>query len=81
MSAFNLGWQHVTCRACGKSWTCTPEADYYNAESATSGLCLACLLAEGGMSPETTPVPVIDLTGTGTRTDPRDLSCRPGSEA
>ena len=71
MSAGNA-WQRVTCRACKRSWTCTPEADYYNAESATDGLCFSCLLAKGGFDPETTPVQVIDLTGAGT--GPRDLS-------
>lgn len=70
--AFSAAWQIVTCRACGRSWTCTPEDDYYNAENATSGVCHGCLLAESGLNPETTPVRVIDLTGAGT--DPRDLS-------
>lgn len=75
MAAFP--WQRVTCRACKREYTCTPEDDYYNAETATDGVCFSCLLAEGGLDPETTPVQVIDLTGAGT--DPRDLSRRPGS--
>ena len=77
MSDFDAAWQPVTCRSCKRSYQCTPEDDYYGGDSATTGLCFSCLLTEGGMDPEVTPVQVIDLTGTGT--DPRDLSRKPGS--
>lgn len=70
-----FGWREVTCRECSRTYTCTPEDDYYDAETATSGLCFRCLLIAGDMNPEVTPVQVIDLTGAGT--DPRDLSLRP----
>lgn len=76
-----FGWQEVTCRECGRTYTCTPEDDYYGEpgrggpESATSGVCFSCSLRRGGMDPEVTPVQVINLTGAGT--DPRDLSRRP----
>jgi len=76
---FDARWQEVTCRTCKRIYTCTPEDDYYNAESATSGVCLGCLLISGGMDPQTTPVQVIDLAGTGT--DPRDLSLKPSGGA
>jgi hypothetical protein len=59
---FDAAWQQVTCRDCKRTYTCTPEADYFG--------------DAGGMNPETTPVRVIDLTGAGT--DPRDLSRKPG---
>ena len=84
-AAFNAAWQQVTCRDCGRTYTCTPEEDYFGdpggglPESATSGRCFACMLRAGGLNPETTPVQVIDLTGTGT--DPRDLSRRPSGGA
>lgn len=74
-------WQQVTCRTCKRTYTCTPEDDYNGLpgegvpQSATSGVCFACMLKAGGLDPETTPVMVVDLTGTGT-TDPRDLSHR-----
>jgi hypothetical protein len=79
---FDAAWQQVTCRDCKRTYTCTPESDYFGdaggsrPESATSGRCFACMLTAGGMNPETTPVRVIDLTGAGT--DPRDLSRKPG---
>jgi hypothetical protein len=82
---FNAAWQQVTCRDCKRTYTCTPEADYFGGagggipESATSGRCFACMLKAGGMNPETTPVQVIDLAGAGT--DPRDLSRRPAGGA
>jgi hypothetical protein len=79
MTQRTFPWQQVTCCKCGRTYTCTPEDDYYNAESVTSGVCFRCLLSAGGMNPETTPVQVIDLTGTGT--DPRDLSQRPTGSA
>jgi hypothetical protein len=82
MSAvFNAAGQRVTCRDCKRTYTCTPEEDYFGdadgglPESATAGRCFSCLLKTGGLNPETTPVQVIDLSGTGT--DPRDLSRRP----
>lgn len=84
MTAFDARYQQVTCKDCKRTYTCTPESDYFGGpdgalpESATSGRCFACLLRAGGMDPETTPVQVIDLTGTGT--DPRDLSLRPGAQ-
>jgi hypothetical protein len=79
--AFDARWQQVTCRACKRTYTCTPEDDYNGLpgegvpQSATSGVCFACMLKAGGLDPETTPVRVIDLTGAGT--DPRDLSRQP----
>ena len=76
MTVFDARWLPVTCRACNRSYRCTPEDDYYDAGSATTGLCFACHLTAGGMDPETTPVRVIDLTGAGS--DPRDLSRKPG---
>jgi len=76
MSTFSAAWQTVTCRTCKRRYTCTPEDDYYNADSATTGVCHGCLLAASGLNPETTPVRVINLTGGGT--DPRDLSRKPG---
>lgn len=66
ITVFDAGGQPVTCRKCGRSWACTPEDDYYKAESATSGVCLKCLLAEGGLDPEATPVVVIGVTETAT---------------
>lgn len=75
-----FGWQQVTCRECGRTYTCTPEEDHYDAGSATSGVCFGCLLKAGGMNPEVTPVRVIDLTGAAS-TDPRDLSRRPSGDA
>lgn len=74
MSRPFFGGQEVTCRKCRRTYTCTPENDYYNADSATTGVCFACLLTEGGMNPDTTPVRVIDLDGRST--DPRDLALR-----
>jgi hypothetical protein len=79
---FDARWQEVTCRKCKRTYTCTPEDDYYGEpeggrpESATSGRCFACMLTAGGMNPETTPVRVVNLTGAGS-SDPRDLSQRP----
>lgn len=81
-NAFSAAWQQVTCRDCKRTYTCTPEDDYYGEpdgtppESATSGVCFRCSLIRGGLNPDTTPVQVIDLTGAGT--DPRDLSLRLG---
>jgi hypothetical protein len=71
--------QEVACRACGRTYTCTPEDDYYDADTPVSGVCLSCLLTEGGLDPDTTPVKVIDLTGKST--DPRDLSRNPAGGA
>lgn len=82
---FNAAWQQVTCRACKRTYTCTPEDDYYGPpdgglpESATDGVCFRCSLRRGGLNPEVTPVRVIDLTGAGT--DPRDLSLKPAGGA
>lgn len=82
---FNAAWQEVTCRTCGRTYTCTPEDDYFGEpggappEDATSGVCFGCLLKRGGLDPQTTPVQVIDLTGAGT--DPRDLSLKPSGGA
>ena len=79
-ATFDAAGQQVTCRDCGRTYTCTPEEDYFGGpgggrpENATSGRRFACMLKAGGMDPETTPVQVIDLTGAGT--DPRDLSRR-----
>jgi hypothetical protein len=79
--AFDAAWQQVTCRTCKRTYTCTPEDDYYGEPgggrpgSATSGVCFGCMLKRGGMNPDATPVQVIDLTGMGT--DPRDLSQGP----
>lgn len=78
---FDARWQRVTCRDCKRTYTCTPEADYFGIgktrpASATDGLCFACLLTASGLDPEKTPVRVIDLTGAGS--DPRDLSRRLG---
>lgn len=78
-NSFDARWQKVTCSGCGRTYTCTPEDDYYDAESATSGVCFGCLLIAGGMNPETTPVQVIDLAGGGS--DPRDLARKPGGDA
>lgn len=81
--SFDARWQQVTCSDCKRTYTCTPEEDYFGLpgedrpESTTSGVCFSCLLIRGGMDPETTTVRVIDLTGTGS-TDPRDLSRRDG---
>jgi hypothetical protein len=75
-----LGAQEVTCAECKRTYTCTPEDDYYNADSTTTGLCFSCLLASGGMNPETTPVQVINLDGDGS-TDPRDLALKPSDGA
>lgn len=66
LTAFDASWQPVTCRKCKRSWSCTPEDDYYGAESATSGVCLKCLLAERGLDPEAMLVAVIDVTETAT---------------
>jgi hypothetical protein len=82
---FNAAWQEVTCRECKRTYTCTPEDDYYGRagegrpDSATSGTCFRCMLTAGGMNPEVTPVRVIDLTGRGS--DPRDLSRKPTGSA
>ena len=78
--AFSAAWQQVTCRDCKRTYTCTPEDDYYGPpgrppESAASGQCFGCHLKAAGMDPEKTPVRVINLDGTGT--DPRDLALRP----
>ena len=78
-ASFNAAWQQVTCRDCKRTYTCTPEDDYWGdpgvlPDSATSGRCFACMLKAGGLDPEVTPVQVIDPTGAGT--DPRDLSRR-----
>lgn len=74
-----FGRQEVTCRQCKRTYTCTPEDDYYDAETATSGICFGCLLAKDGMDPETTPVQVINLNEDGS-SDPRDLALK-GEEA
>lgn len=72
MSAYDPRWQQVTCRDCGRTYTCTPEDDCYGADSATTGQCFACLLTAHGYDPETMPVMVITLDGSSA--DPRDLS-------
>jgi hypothetical protein len=71
--------EEVACRACGRTYTCTQEDDFYDADTPTSGVCLHFLLIEGGMDPDTTPLTVIDLTGEST--DPRDLSQNPAGGA
>lgn len=73
-------WQQVTCRACGRTYQCTPEDDYYDAGgSLTGGQCFACLLRANGLSPDTTPVLVINERGG--EWDPRDLAVRENFEA
>jgi hypothetical protein len=42
---FNARFQRVTCAACGKSYVCTPTADYYNSTTDSDGVCESCLLA------------------------------------
>lgn len=80
---FSAAWQEVTCRTCGRTYTCTPEDDYFGLpgeglpKDAASGVCFACMLKAGGMNPETTPVQVINLTGNGT-SDPRELALKEG---
>jgi len=82
---FDARWQQVTCRDCKRTYTCTPEEDYFGGpdgvlpDSPVSGRCFACLLKTGGLDPETTPVRVIAVGG-GT-TDPRDLSRNPAGGA
>jgi hypothetical protein len=79
--AFDARWQEVTCRDCKRTYTCTPEDDYYGEpdggqpESAISGVCFGCMLKRGGLDAQTTPVEVINLTGAGT--DPCDLLLKP----
>lgn len=64
-------WKQVTCRACGREYTCTPEDDYYGYEAGPgNGTCFRCLLIEHGRDPDTTPVLVVDDTGR--EIDPRD---------
>lgn len=81
---FDARWQQVSCSSCGRTYTCTPEDDYFGLPgeglpgSATSGVCFGCMLKAGGMDPQKTPVLVIDLDGKGT--DPRDLSRRPAED-
>lgn len=80
MTTFSAAWQQVTCCDCKRTYTCTPEDDYWGPpgeppQDATSGRCFACMLKAGGMNPETTPVRVIDVAGGST--DPRDLSRQP----
>jgi hypothetical protein len=81
---FSAAWQEVTCRTCQRTYTCTPEDDYYGPpggglpESATSGVCFGCSLARGGLNPETTPVRVINLNEDGS-SDPRDLALKDGA--
>jgi hypothetical protein len=50
------GYQPVKCSDCGREYICTPGDDYYNATTATDGVCLSCLLAANGLDPQTTPV-------------------------
>ena len=84
-ASFSAAWQQVTCRDCKRTYTCTPEDDYYGLpgeglpRDASSGVCFACQLRAGGLDPEVTPVRVIDLAGRGT--DPRDLSRKPAGGA
>jgi hypothetical protein len=78
--AFDARWQEVTCRCCKRTYTCTPEDDYYGpgedkAAGPQDGVCFKCLLVEGGYDPETTPVLAIDETGA--ELDPRRLALRP----
>lgn len=64
-------WKQVVCRDCTREYTCTPEDDYYGYERGPGqGVCTSCLLAENGLNPETTPLLVVDETGT--EIDPRD---------
>jgi hypothetical protein len=42
--------QAVTCRKCQRSWALSPMNDYYNATTATDGLCEPCMLAANGLS-------------------------------
>lgn len=43
----------VKCRKCGKEYVCTPEQDYYNATTATDGVCWDCLLEDNEARPQT----------------------------
>ena len=39
-------WKEVTCSDCGRTYQCTPFADYYNSTTLTDGLCERCLLTQ-----------------------------------
>jgi hypothetical protein len=75
-------WQQVTCRDCTRTYQCTPEDDYYGTGTGnpgpTGGVCFGCLLRREGLDPETTPVLVVDESGT--ELDPRDLAVRENFE-
>ncbi len=45
-------WQMVTCKDCGKHYRCTPAQDYYNATTATDGVCETCLLMAANIHPD-----------------------------
>ena len=45
-------WAQVTCAHCKRTYTCTPEDDYYDDIpdwTEQGGLCTACLLKRSGM--------------------------------
>jgi hypothetical protein len=61
---FDAARQQVTCRDCGRTYTCSPDDDYFGErgrpDSPTSGRCWDCMLTAGGLDPEKTRVEVID---------------------
>lgn len=42
-------YARVRCAKCEKEYICTPDHDYYNATTATDGLCWSCMLTIAGM--------------------------------
>lgn len=52
-------WQMVTCSGCGKSYVCTPAHDYYNATTASDGVCETCLCLTAGLHPDKTLTVVV----------------------
>jgi hypothetical protein len=79
MMTYSAAGQRVTCRKCGRTYTCTPADDYYarDGEEVTGpgdGLCFGCLLAANGRDVQTEPVLVlgVDEYGHLHELDPRD---------
>lgn len=54
MKREDVGYQKVTCKDCGRSYTCTPFDDYYGFTTTTDGVCERCLIWAAGLNPDTT---------------------------
>jgi len=76
-AAWDAAGQQVTCRDCGRTYTCSPADDYFRPDGEPpltgpeSGVCFGCLLRMNGLDPQRTQVMVRDLDG-------RDLDPREG---